>query len=126
MTRIQLSASFIRGVEEAVKEAFKETNLVLGREFTQVISDPSAFREFPGQDIVDTGALRASQEVQFTDDIVTFRWPVQYAEYVHEGYTLRSGRKQPARPWTRVAMRRKNPQSVFNTILRNKLRGQQP
>jgi len=72
----------------------------LGFSFTKVIVTPGFFPEYSG-DIVDTGALKDSQELRLKGGLsVDFRWTVPYASYVHEGYTHISGKVMPGRPWT--------------------------
>ncbi|MBE9172878.1 hypothetical protein IQ216_07220 [Cyanobium sp. LEGE 06143] len=56
------------------------------------------------RDIVDTGRLRASLQVNITRNGIDFTWPVEYAKHVHEGAVLRSGRRLPGRPWTAAPM----------------------
>jgi hypothetical protein len=47
-----------------LEQAFTETAYLLGREFTQAISDPSwQWTDGNDRDIVDTGQLRASQQM---------------------------------------------------------------
>ena len=84
-----------------------------------VISDPSAFLDFPGQDIVDTGRLRASTQFEFeSPEIAVFSWSVEYAAYVHEGYVAADGRVVLGRPWTEVAIERLEPEKTFNKLFR--------
>jgi hypothetical protein len=49
-----------------LEQAFTETAYLLGREFTQAISEPSWQWTDGSRDIVDTGQLRASQQLDFT------------------------------------------------------------
>lgn len=82
-------------------QAFQQTCRELGEEYKKVIEDSNAFSDFKGQDIVDTGALRDSQQLIFTNKGgAEFSWSVPYSIYVHQGYTLRNGRRQPGRQWT--------------------------
>lgn len=119
MVKVNLDISIIQG--KAI-EAFQETCFLLGREFTQVISEVGAFDTFPDRDLVDTGALRASQQLDFISPTeAQFSWTVDYALYVHEGYTLRNGKQQPGRPWTKLALDRLDAQATFNTLLESKL-----
>lgn len=107
-----------RAIEGAAQRAFEKTMRDLGKTYTQVIQDPSAFPAFPGQDIVDTGDLRDSQQITFPKPgAVSFEWKVPYAPYVHEGFTLQNGRSQPPRRWTVVALERINISSTFAKYL---------
>lgn len=107
-------------IEKAAIAAFKQTVLIMDAEYKLTISDPNAFAGigFPGQDIVDTGRLRASQQFDFAGiGKAIYSWPVDYDIYVHEGYTLRNGRQQLGRPWTDETVKRANPQGIFDRIL---------
>lgn len=96
-------------INAAAEQAFKETAFILGREFTRVITEPRSWSGFKGaRDIVgeDYGVLRASQQLVFTKPLeAVYSWPVDHAAPVHEGYTMRNGRKIAGRPWTQVALR---------------------
>jgi hypothetical protein len=73
----------------------------MGTKFTEVISEPGAFDGFEG-DIVDTGRLRASQQLDFVSpNEARFSWNTEYALYVLLGFTYRNGREQPGRDWTK-------------------------
>jgi hypothetical protein len=120
MTKVHIN---ITKVVAASKEAFRESCFLLGRSFTEVISDPGAFPEHSGRDIVDTGALRASQNLQFRSDTeAVFSWPVEYAYYQHEGYTLRNGEEWAGRPWTQEGIQRLNLEDTYNKLLEAKLK----
>ena len=61
--------------------------------------------------IVDTGALRQSNDFQITGYEGTFRWTTNYASFVHEGATIRPyGNPKakpvylPPRPWTSAVL----------------------
>lgn len=89
--------------EEDVRLALKKTADILDAQFTEEISSPKW--EWPTnpklRDIVDTGRLRASQtRVQNPDGSISFTWPLEYANEVHEGGVLLSGEPFPGRPWT--------------------------
>jgi hypothetical protein len=96
-------------IKGAALRAFQTTMLELGITFQEVIEEVGAFPDFPQSDIVDTGDLRDSQQIEFPQPgSVRFDWPVEYAPYVHEGYTLRNGEQQPGRPWTELGVERFN------------------
>ena len=119
MARISLN---VKKINPIIAKSFRATALLLSREFTMVISDPGAFPEFPGQDIVDTGALRRSQQVGFPSPTTAlYQWPVEYALYVHEGYTRQNGTVVPARRWTQEGLRRFDFQGTINKIVKAKL-----
>jgi len=90
-------------IANLVKRAFKETTTQYFEECQRVISDSNAFPEFPNQDIIDTGTLKASGKVFQSDGKFEAVWTAPYAIYVHEGYTLRNGKQQKGRPWTEKA-----------------------
>lgn len=98
-----------------VEQAFKDTAFLLGREFTRVITQPRNWDGFEGpRDIVDRGQLRSSQQLIFTGPLeALYTWPVEYAEPVHDGYTLRDGRRIKGRPWTQVAISEFDVQKAF-------------
>lgn len=118
MTNINLNFS---GVERAAQQAFKEACYLLGREYTKAISEAGAFDGFSG-DIVDTGALRASQRIEFAGPgEAQFSWDTEYALFVHEGYTLRNGEEIGGRPWTKLGLERFNLKDTYEKILGAKL-----
>lgn len=113
----------VREIERGAIEAFRESCFLLGIEFTKIISEPGVFKEFPDSDIVDTGQLRASQKVEFPKATeARFSWSQDYSLYVHEGYILRNGKKQPGRPWTQVGLDRFKFDDTYNKILKRKLK----
>lgn len=101
------------------REAFKELAMLFFAENVAVISEPGAFLDFPNQDIVDTGRLRASTQFEFESPVIAvFSWSVEYAPYVHEGYVTADGRVVLGRPWTEVAIERLEPEKTFNKLFR--------
>lgn len=91
---------------DAYQRAFVRLANRMDAEFRQIIQTPGIFDGFP-QDIVDTGALLRSQKMTIIGiGGVRWDWEVDYAVFVHEGYTLRGGKKQEGRPWTEKAMER--------------------
>lgn len=101
-------------IKGAALRAFQTTMIELGETFQEVIEEVGAFPDFPQSDIVDTGALRDSQQIEFPQPgSVVFDWPVEYAPYVHEGYTLRDGSQQPGRLWTKAGLTRFNVQMRY-------------
>lgn len=112
----------IAQINDAVKTAFKDTALLLAAENTKAISEVGAFGSHPDSDIVDTGRLRSSQQLDFTGDTTAdLSWPVEYALYVHEGYVLRNGRVVIGRPWSELARDRLDVQRTFSTLLEEEL-----
>lgn len=119
MTEVSLN---LKRVTVAAEQAFKESCFLLGREFSQLISESGAFPNYPDRDLVDTGRLRASQRVDFPRrGKAIFSWSTEYALYQHEGYTLRNGQNWPGRPWTREGLSRFNLQQTYRTLLEAKL-----
>mgnify|MGYP000906687906 CR=1 FL=1 len=83
----------------AALRAFQTSMIELGETFQEVIGEVGAFSDFPTSDIIDTGDLRDSQQITFPQPgSVGFDWPVDYAPFVHEGYTLQNGNEQAGRP----------------------------
>ena len=52
------------------------------------------------RDIYDLGILFDSKRREQTGTTCTFTWATDYADYVHDGYSLKNGVQKPARPWT--------------------------
>lgn len=114
MAKIQINTKLIN---EAAQRAIADTAFLYGRENTEVISEPGAFPSTP-EDIVDTGALRSSQQVsKVSDNEYLLSWNVDYALYVHEGYTLRNGNRVEGRPWTEEARKRLDINATFSKLL---------
>lgn len=94
---------FAELAREATRQALNTTADYLEARFTEEISDPKWVwpTEPSPRDIVDTGALRSSQQRVKTLDGIAFIWGVGYSLQVHEGGTFRNGIRLPPRPWTR-------------------------
>lgn len=110
-------------INAAVLAATKQLSEWLDTRFTQEISEVKW--DFPTppkvRDIVDTGRLRASQQRTVNPDgSVTFTWPVEYAQQVHEGGVGLNGQRFPGRPWTREPLA--EAPAVFGELLRDQLR----
>jgi len=112
------------GLEKAILEAYRQTAMRMDLAFKAEIS--AVKWEWPRgetpRDIVDTGRLRASQQMMpapaAKGSIRTmYQWPVKYAAPVHEGAVFQSGAFMPARPWTRTALQKLQPQSFFEKAL---------
>lgn len=72
------------------------------------------------RDIVDTGALKKSQQMRKNGRRgVLYSWSVGYAQFVHDGVVLRNGTVLPARPWTKVALEKADLPRVFNIAFRS-------
>lgn len=109
-------------VEQSCVAAFQDACFLLGREFTQVISDPNAFDNFPDQDIVDTGLLRSSQRLEFrSPTIASFSWPVEYGSAVRDGYTLRNGTVVEGRDWIGLGLERLDFEATYGKLLSDRL-----
>lgn len=118
-------------LKQLIRTEFKQVMLDLTDEFTDVIEDPAAFEDqgFYSQDIVDTGRLRDSQDINETLDSVSFSWdPVDpetgehYAMDVYRGFFAygNPNRYVPGRRWPQRAMTRFRPVSVLADRLRTK------
>lgn len=119
MTTVKLN---LTSVEQAAVSAFQGTCQLLGREFTRTISEVGAFSTHPDSDIVDTGQLRASQQLTFpSPGWAIFSWNTEYALYVHEGYTLRNGGQVQGRPWTQLGQERFEFIETYKKLLEAKL-----
>lgn len=94
-------------IEQAIIEAFRANVFGLSRQFSIEISrNQWAWIDGELRDIIDTGQLRASQQVEFSSDTsARFSWNREYAAAAHNGAVYRNGRTLPGRPWTRPALR---------------------
>ncbi len=98
-----------RDIAEAHKKAFKETAFLFMRKCQEIISNPRNWDGYQDtRDIVDTGQLRASAKMTFSNDSsASLEWLTQYAAAVHNGATIRyangNTRVIPAREWTKIA-----------------------
>jgi hypothetical protein len=95
----------IGSVESAAIAAFKDACYFAHAEMIKTISDPGAFEDFPGQDIVDTGNLRASQQPpEFSENgtKATFRNTAEYADIIHNGATFEAGKTWDVKAHTRT------------------------
>lgn len=118
----QLSAA----LEAAKAQAMRQLGTWLDSRFTAEISAVKWSYPTPPKvrDIVDTGRLRASQtRVLNSDGSVTFTWPVEYAQQVHEGGVSTTGLRFPGRPWTKAPL--EEAPTKFGELLRNALEAQQ-
>ena len=106
-------------LRRAAQEAFRDTALILAGQLTQSISDPAWNwpNEPSPRDIVDTGRLRSSQTLEIGNMQAEFAWPVEYAEYVHEGVALSNGTVLPARPWIDRTVERHPPEETFAKLM---------
>ena len=106
--KITINERAIAQVKEKLYQGLEETAFILGRQFTQEITDSQWYwpRGESPRDIVDTGRLRAAlQIIKYKESHkVRLSYPVEYAAAVHEGAVYRTGAVMPARPWTRVAL----------------------
>lgn len=92
----------------AAEAAFKDANMLLGRQFQQSITAnkwPWPNEPSP-RDIVDTGQLRdsyADEPLSKTEHVHS--WNTEYAMAVHEGAVFNDGHSMPGRPWVRTTLR---------------------
>lgn len=113
-------------LEDATATALRQLGTWLDARFTQEISAVKWPYPTPPKvrDIVDTGRLRASQtRVVNADGSVTFSWPVEYANQVHEGGVSTEGLRFPGRPWTKAPL--EEAPNKFGELLRTALEAQQ-
>lgn len=113
-------------LDQATAQAMRQLGTWLDARFTQEISAVKWDYPTPPQvrDIVDTGRLRASQtRTVNSDDSVTFTWPTEYAQQVHEGGVATSGLRFPGRPWTKAPL--EEAPAKFGQLLRAALEAQQ-
>lgn len=117
---------FSQALETAKAQAIRDLSTWLDARFTQEISSTKWDYPTPPQmrDIVDSGRLRASQtRTVNSDGSVTFTWPVDYAQQVHEGGVSTTGMRFPGRPWTKAPLA--EAPAKFGQLLRSALEAQQ-
>lgn len=113
-------------LESAKDQALRQLGTWLDSRFTEEISSVKWGYPTPPQvrDIVDTGRLRASQtRTVNADGSVTFTWPAEYAQQVHEGGVATTGLRFPGRPWTKAPL--EEAPAKFGQLLRSALEAQQ-
>ncbi len=72
----------------------------------------------PFRDIVDTGALRDSGNVEKVSQYSSkISWVTEYVGFVYFGYTLRSGRRIPARKWAEITEEENDLYALWLAIL---------
>ena len=115
-----------RVIDAAAAQAVAKLGTWLDTRFTEEISAVKWPYPTPPQvrDIVDTGRLRASQTRTVNPDgSVTFTWPVEYANQVHEGGVSTETRQPfPGRPWTKAPL--EEAPAKFGEFLRTALEEQ--
>lgn len=112
-------------LENAKAQAMRQLGTWLDSRFTEEISAVKwAYPTPPSvRDIVDTGRLRASQtRVVNSDGSITFTWPTEYAQQVHDGGVAITGLRFPGRPWTKAPL--EEAPSKFGQLLRSALEAQ--
>lgn len=74
----------------------------------------------PNRDIVDTAKLRDSGKVEFISNRkAVISWSTAYVFFVYFGYTLKDGRRIPARKWIHIAIDENNFPLLFINALLN-------
>lgn len=112
-------------LEIAKAQAMRQLGTWLDTRFTEEISAVKwAYPTPPSvRDIVDSGRLRASQtRVVNSDGSITFNWPTEYAQQVHDGGVAITGLRFPGRPWTKAPL--EEAPSKFGQLLRSALEAQ--
>jgi hypothetical protein len=108
-----------RPVVAAAHKALAGTAKELGEQFQKEIeavkwSWPQ--NESP-RDIIDTGALKASQLAQISGLTADFVWPVEYSGIVHEG----NGANYPPRPFVTTALQQRQWNKYYEQLWKNAL-----
>jgi hypothetical protein len=97
-----------KAMRAAKLAAMRDLGVYLSNRFTEEISTAKWDYPTPPQvrDIVDTGRLRASQTMSIdSEGDLTFAWPVDYAQQVHDGgVSTQTRRPFPGRPWTEAPL----------------------
>jgi hypothetical protein len=124
MARSQQSLS--KQLDAATTQVMQQLGTWLDGRFSEEISSTKWPYPTPPtvRDIVDSGRLRASQTRSVNaDSSVTFTWPVDYAQQVHEGGVAITGMRFPGRPWTKAPLEEAS--DKFGQLLRSALEQQQ-
>lgn len=140
--KITLSKEFTGAkLKKPVLDAFGDLNLLLGREFQQRITAyiwawPKETVRKKGKkaigsprDIVDQGGLRDSYTMDGRRGSTHYRhvWAMDYAAAVHNGAVINNGFGRgirftlTARPWTRVTMRELDLQTMWTSLVQQKV-----
>ncbi len=104
-------------LDKILDRAFANIVEALSDEYTAVIEEVGAFPQEPDADIVLTGRLRDSMEIDVQENCVEWSWnPISpetgeaYADKVYHGFRAYGrGRWVPGRHWTEKAMKRVDP-----------------
>ena len=124
-----------RRLKSGIRKAFAEVVPDLDREFTVKIQAPEyswprvTLRKNKTEagkvrDIVDLGDLMRSQQNQKINNFTwQWKWTADYAAVVHNGATMKSGSKYPARPWTKRAELSIDPAKIISDTIRRELDG---
>lgn len=112
-------------ISDRALAAYRDTMLLLEREFDQAIS--SNVWEWPNppspRDIIDQGLLKGSKTVsQINETTTQFTWSKDYSLYVHEGYTMKNGARYPGRPWTKYALEKFDIDATYQKLLEARLK----
>jgi len=92
-----------RAIEDATRQTALKFSTYVGLEW--ITANRNWGSPYGTRDIVDTGQLRASQRIDpIQDNAYRIYWTAEHALYVHEGYTLRNGRRMPGRPFASNAL----------------------
>jgi hypothetical protein len=79
-------------LKESISSDIWEWPRITHRRSGEVVGSP--------RNIIDLGNLQKSQKLFFESwTYAVWAWNVDYAIYVHEGYTNSNGTEFPARPW---------------------------
>ena len=73
------------------------------------------------RDILDLGNLLDSKAIARSANAAEFSWNVDYAAGVHEGYTTKTGKDVPSRPWTEKGIEEADPVAFFGDALSREL-----
>ena len=89
---------------DAIEQQLKAATTRYAAIATQTITANRDWEGFGNTDIVDTGRLRASQRIdRLSQTEYRVFYTASYALWVHEGYTMRNGRKMLGRPFLTIA-----------------------
>lgn len=94
----------LAALDAAIEEQLKVATTRYAAIATQIITQARDWEDLGNRDIVETGQLRASQRIdRLSATEYRLFYTANYATWVHEGYTMRNGRRIVGRPWLTLA-----------------------
>jgi hypothetical protein len=120
MAKLIINEQAILELKAKMHKGLEDTGYIMGRKFTQEITDPKWDWPNPPspRDIVDTGRLRASLQYisNQSNNTLKLSYPVDYAGVVHEGGVYKNGGTMTARPWIRTSLQQLDIEEIYKLV----------